>query len=596
MSISFARISTKSAYEALTPVQDRLYFIDETGELYMNGKPYNGDDGSRDWLCFTAEYKNSRVGFFGKNNPSHTFTLEYSTDGVNWTDVTIGTPIVLSNIGDKVYFRGNNNTDTNHWDSNESINRYYYFSSDNPSKPVACSGNVMSIFDKDCKKNMLPGDDAGIASLFEDGFITTPPKLPATTLNANYCYANLFKNCSKLREAPELPATTLTEGCYQYIFEGCTSLVNPPELPALTMKKNCYKYAFHNCTALVKAPYLPAKILANECYSNTFEGCTALQEAPAKLPAMSLMTQCYQNMFKNCSSLKKPPILPATTMAENCYSDMFSGSGLTEVCELPATTLAVSCYGGMFANTKITTLPLDLLPATTLAGYCYQWTFAGCTSLTIGCRLPATTLAQNCYAHLYEGCSSLTDSERIGAETLASGCMYQMFKNCTKLCRVWVPNLTSWDDSAMSQWMSGLSYLRRAFVCNANLDTSTRSESRIPESWIPTRSAYGANALISKWNVTANNFTFCPCDAEQDWLQITTNNNYVFNAIGLPNGYVGSAQGYVIWYSQYTSATLTAGDGITFIDTPRAGYVSHVLVTWSGSGNAQLRVMWETAL
>ena len=46
MSISFAKV-TKATYDALTPVQDRLYYIEDTGEQFLNGKPYNGDDGTR---------------------------------------------------------------------------------------------------------------------------------------------------------------------------------------------------------------------------------------------------------------------------------------------------------------------------------------------------------------------------------------------------------------------------------------------------------------------------------------------------------------------------------------------------------------------
>ena len=39
--MSFAKVN-KSTYNGLTPVTDRLYLIEDTGELYMNGKTYNG--------------------------------------------------------------------------------------------------------------------------------------------------------------------------------------------------------------------------------------------------------------------------------------------------------------------------------------------------------------------------------------------------------------------------------------------------------------------------------------------------------------------------------------------------------------------------
>jgi hypothetical protein len=34
----------------------------------------------------------------------------------------------------------------------------------------------------------------------------------------------MFKGCTSLREAPELPAPTLVSNCYQYMFEGCSRL------------------------------------------------------------------------------------------------------------------------------------------------------------------------------------------------------------------------------------------------------------------------------------------------------------------------------------------------------------------------------------
>ena len=54
-------------------------------------------------------------------------------------------------------------------------------------------------------------------------------------------------------------------------------------------------------------------------------------------------------LFSGCVGLAIAPVLPATTLAEGCYSSMFYGcSSLTTAPELPATTLANGCYSGMF--------------------------------------------------------------------------------------------------------------------------------------------------------------------------------------------------------------------------------------------------------
>ena len=60
----------------------------------------------------------------------------------------------------------------------------------------------------------------------------------------------MFRGCTSLTTAPELPATTLVASCYMYMFYGCTSLTTAPELPATTLVTNCYKYMFRGCTKL----------------------------------------------------------------------------------------------------------------------------------------------------------------------------------------------------------------------------------------------------------------------------------------------------------------------------------------------------------
>ena len=117
-------------------------------------------------------------------------------------------------------------------------------------------------------------------------------------------------------------------------------------------------------------------------------------------------------MFSGCTSLGEIPsdLLPVTTLAGGCYSNMFSGcTELTTIPDLPATTLADSCYNSMFRGcTSLTTIP-DL-PATTLADYCYDSMFRGCTGLVEtpeGWYLPAqTTSSGSCYA-MFGGCSKL---------------------------------------------------------------------------------------------------------------------------------------------------------------------------------------------
>lgn len=121
--------------------------------------------------------------------------------------------------------------------------------------------------------------------------------------------------------------------------------------------------------------------LYNACFYETFKNAKVVDVSALLLPATTLVERCYFQMFWGCTSLTKAPKLPATTLAQSCYNDMF----------------------------------------------------AGCTSLTTAPALSAMTLVQNCYNGMFQNCTSLTTAPELPAMTLAERCYYQMFKNCTKL-------------------------------------------------------------------------------------------------------------------------------------------------------------------
>ena len=142
---------------------------------------------------------------------------------------------------------------------------------------------------------------------------------------------------------------------------------------------------------------LPATTLADGCYSNMFYGCNLLTAVP-ELPATTLSPSCYYNMFCLCSSLTQAPELPATTLADRCYEGMFSDCvSLTQAPELPATTLAESCYSNMFNR---------------------------CTLLTHAPELPATTLAESCYYSMFIFCPNLNYIKCLATDISASSCLH----------------------------------------------------------------------------------------------------------------------------------------------------------------------------
>ena len=213
---------------------------------------------------------------------------------------------------------------------------------------------------------------------------------------------------------------------------------------------------------------LPATTLAESCYTSMFYGCTGLVTAPKKLPATTLAFNCYDSMFYDCTSLTTAPKkLPATTLAMGCYGGMFIGcTSLTTAPELPATTLAQECCVSMFAGcTSLTTAPE--LPATTLADYCYGNMFIGCTSLTTAPELPATTLAMGCYGYMFSGCTSLTTAPELPATTLTNYCYNNMFYGCTGLTtapELPATTLVSNCYSNMFRNCSRLNYIKAMFI------------------------------------------------------------------------------------------------------------------------------------
>lgn len=191
-------------------------------------------------------------------------------------------------------------------------------------------------------------------------------------------------------------------------------------------------WLFSGCEFLTTPPDLPATTLAECCYTCMFYYCTNLNVAP-KLPANTLTEHCYTSMFSGCSSLTKAPDLPATTLAKGCYSQMFFDcTSLIVAPELPATTLSENCYNSMFERcSKLISAPE--LPATTLADYCYNCMFHSCSSLTNIPELPVMELAKGCYQSMFSGCSNLTKVPILPATTLAERCYCGMFFNCTSL-------------------------------------------------------------------------------------------------------------------------------------------------------------------
>ena len=359
-------------------------------------------------LTFRATQDGSTVKLTMKGTVNGDF--QTSRDGGNaWTDYTIGTDITI-NTGEEVSFRAKADRTSSQSDTN-------YFGFQMTGK-IEAWHNVMSLYRT-------------------NDFATYNTVL-------GYSFYRLFRDCTSLTKAPELPATKLADNCYNSMFRGCTSLTEAPALPAIDFIS------------------FDGSIDASNCYESMFWGCTSLTKAP-ELPATKLNIRCYYNMFYDCTSLTKAPELPATILEESCYESMFSGcASLTKAPELPSTTLAFDCYSGMF-NYCTSLVNAPALPATTLKQRCYHWMFARCLSLTKAPELTATKLASECYTGMFLGCGRLSEVRCQMPSTISAG------------------DVSKYTGGVGDAWLDGVSSTGK-FYTNADANWPSGA-SGIPEGW-----------------------------------------------------------------------------------------------------------------
>ncbi|MCR5387167.1 MAG: hypothetical protein K6E69_08600 [Treponema sp.] len=93
----------------------------------------------------------------------------------------------------------------------------------------------------------------------------------------------------------------------------------------INCSSDCYVYG--NVMSLLTEDYQTAtEITQDRAFDCLFYDNSHIKNHPSKnivLPATTLAKDCYYDMFRGCSSLTQAPVLPATTLAEDCYVCMF---------------------------------------------------------------------------------------------------------------------------------------------------------------------------------------------------------------------------------------------------------------------------------
>ena len=145
-------------------------------------------------LCFSdVEGNGASEVWYMTNITDDSIEIQYSFDSINWNPWNVESDLASKHItldvnddnpnNDRIYVRNTKNVLSNGDD------RAFLFQM---SGKIAASGNVNSMIN--------------YAEL------------------TDYCFMQLFSNCTSLTKAPELPATTLANGCYRSMFYNCSSL------------------------------------------------------------------------------------------------------------------------------------------------------------------------------------------------------------------------------------------------------------------------------------------------------------------------------------------------------------------------------------
>jgi hypothetical protein len=189
-----------------------VVLLANTGEVVFEGE--QDEPTVRDYSLeyFTIENTGNTTADFGFSG-GHPYT--YSLDGGEWVSSTRDSFTIQPQQSIRV-----KNTD----DSSPIVSKQIML------RGGSCIvyGNIMSLIygDNFVGKTDLSGYSYAFDSLFESGMDLTDASnliLPPGRLDS-YVYQDMFKNCTKLVQGPDLLAEHVVHGAYAGIFNGCTSL------------------------------------------------------------------------------------------------------------------------------------------------------------------------------------------------------------------------------------------------------------------------------------------------------------------------------------------------------------------------------------
>lgn len=181
--------------------------------------------------------------------------LHFSKNGGAWETIlssSAGTPINVE-AGDEIRFKGNGITDTEIADRRSSFNGSTCW--------FNVRGNIASICYENNFQNVTTGENhKRVWYLFQNTNVVDASKLviPYTNFEMNSFLHGMFKGCTKLVAAPEIPEMTFgrapnDDSACANMFQGCTSLERAPILRTTSVSGAgnwTFYYMFDDCTKL----------------------------------------------------------------------------------------------------------------------------------------------------------------------------------------------------------------------------------------------------------------------------------------------------------------------------------------------------------
>lgn len=145
--------------------------------------------------------------------------LEYSVKNGEWNNVVADKVVEFGGDKGDLRLRGKNNQEG----TSGKYGGYSQISFGNTDVNVKCTGDIRTLLDYENYETVATGSAR---------------------------FYRLFKDCTQLTSAPNLPAKTLADGGYQEMFQGCISLTAAPDLPATKLAEYCYNGMFCGCENL----------------------------------------------------------------------------------------------------------------------------------------------------------------------------------------------------------------------------------------------------------------------------------------------------------------------------------------------------------